>query len=798
MSHRLSAASQAKAPRISSLLRWLVVALAAAFAAAIAPGTPSPRPVPALAGVPANFTVDSNADGGDASPGDLICDTGDLFPGTECTLRAAIEEVNAGLGLGDAINFSIVGSTTIVVTQSLPYIQQPVTIDGTTQCASPPCVRLGAEPFVFGYGLVLEGGTSTVKGMMIGGGFYGAILLQVADGNTVTGNHIGSTSSGDAFGNILGIVVGQTSANNTIGGSTAATRNVISGNNGDGLLIESSGNSITGNYIGTDVSGTVDIGNVGNGIMINTANGNTIGSASAPNVISGNDSNGVSITGNQNVVRNNNIGLNAAQTAGLGNSQNGIIISSGTANIIGGDGAYQVVSGNGGDGVQLTGSATANTEVRSNLIGLNGAGAAAIANGGNGVRILAGAHDNNVGTAVNAISGNTGHGVLIEGASTINNVIYNSRIGTDLIGAVDIGNGGSGIHVSGTGANRIGGDNSIFWPVISGNQAYGIAIVNSTGVVIWGTYTGTDAAGAADLGNTLSGVLVMASTNTRVGGATAGKRSIISGNDLYGVYLVGSITTTTHIEGNYIGLNAAGTATLPNGTAGILMSSGGAINNTVGGTLADQRNVISGHSYAGVWMTGGATSNTVQGNYIGTNATGTAALGNGTGVFLENTASGNAVGGTAAGAGNLVSGNSGHGIFLASDGNTVHGNRIGTDAAGTAPLGNGTGIFAVSASNTIGGTAAGASNTIAYNGFDGVQTNGAGATGNAIRGNSIHHHNISGGLGIRNFAGGNAELPPPAFTSIAAGTVTGTACADCTVDVYSEPAMKALSTTDQP
>jgi hypothetical protein len=144
--------------------------------------------------------------------------------------------------------------------------------------------------------------------------------------------------------------------------------------------------------------------------------------------------------------------------------------------------------------------------------------------------------------------------------------------------------------------------------------------------------------------------------------------------------------------------------------------------------------------------------NFVQGNYVGTNAAGTAALLNGQhGVYIHAATAGNTVGGSAA-ARNVLSGNGGQGVridYLGTTNNVVAGNFIGTDAAGTAGIPNGsTGVSITlnAANNTIGGVAADAGNLIAYNlGGDGISTGAAAGTGNAILGNAIHSNS---GLGI--------------------------------------------------
>jgi len=178
--------------------------------------------------------------------------------------------------------------------------------------------------------------------------------------------------------------------------------------------------------------------------------------------------------------------------------------------------------------------------------------------------------------------------------------------------------------------------------------------------------------------------------------------------------------------------------------------------------------------FPGVFVWGGR-NNTVAGNYIGSKASGDS-LGNGKGIWI--------------GAGdenvidrNVISGN-GDGVSISGgEGNIVAGNYIGTNAAGDAAIPNSVGVrlelFAEN--NTIGGTTAGMGNLIAYNSGAGVRVEDAGATGNTIRGNSIHSNDLKG---IQNWDGGNTELAPPAITGF--GSAMGTACPNCIIDVYSD------------
>ena len=128
------------------------------------------------------------------------------------------------------------------------------------------------------------------------------------------------------------------------------------------------------------------------------------------------------------------------------------------------------------------------------------------------------------------------------------------------------------------------------------------------------------------------------------------------------------------------------------------------------------------------------------------------------------------IGGTATGDGNIISANptAGIGLYADTTGALIENNLIGTDITGSIPLGNGNGIQidGGSSNNTIGGTAAGAGNTIAFSTGIGVDVDATAGTGNEIRLNSIFSNT---GLGID--LGGNgvtlnnsARTPAPTTT----------------------------------
>lgn len=191
------------------------------------------------------------------------------------------------------------------------------------------------------------------------------------------------------------------------------------------------------------------------------------------------------------------------------------------------------------------------------------------------------------------------------------------------------------------------------------------------------------------------------------------------------------------VEGNFIGTNPAGTAAAGSGV-GVLIAN--ADNNRVGRALPASRNLISGNPVAGIEIRGPGTFNIIEGNLIGTNASGTAALGNGTGVSCSVSVFSTTIGGLAAGAGNVISGNTASGIRFSGSSGEVSGNFIGTNAAGTGAIPNGNlGVLITASSNhsRIGGNLIPqARNVISANLNGGIRVEGA-SIGTSIEGNVI-------------------------------------------------------------
>ena len=265
-----------------------------------------------------------------------------------------------------------------------------------------------------------------------------------------------------------------------------------------------------------------------------------------------------------------------------------------------------------------------------------------------------------------------------------------------------------------------------------------IAVISTLadGNLITGNTIGTDALGSNPLPNHGSGIDADAPGNTI-------RNNLVSANREDGIRLVGTHAHGNLVTGNTVGLSKGGAAILGNGLEGVEV---GGPNNTIGGTAAGTRNVISGNGLRGVAITGvNTTGNLVEGNSIGTDFGARLRLRRETATresLVYSGASHNTIGGTATGAGNIISGNVGDGVFLAdsnTSANVVLGNRIGVNATGSSAMGNG-GFGVVireSPGNTIGGAIAGAGNIIGGNGEAGVRILGQGARGNVVQGNSI-------------------------------------------------------------
>ena len=476
------------------------------------------------------------------------------------SLRAAIIAAN-DRGGADTIVFNIPGPGVKVITPltALPEITESVIIDASTQpgYAGAPLIEIDGDNIGFQDGLVIAAGNSTVRGLAIGRFASNGIVLRSCNNNVIQGNYIGV----DATGNVQrpngssGILLSE-SSNNVIGGTSAAARNVISRNN-DGIAIFGSGNVVQGNFIGTNAAGTTAFVNNTGVHVFNTSN-NLIGgnSAGAGNLISGNAT-GISVTGPENTIQGNLIGTDVTGTKTLGNISG--ILAGGANLLIGG----------------LTPASR------------------------------------------NIISGNsTGVAIAGEGSK-----LQGNFIGTDITGTLALGNSFDGV-IAADGA-LIGGTVSGARNVIAGNGQSNISLSfngSIPGVTVQGNYIGTDVTGNRAISAfTISSGIAIAGLNNLIGGLVPEAQNVISGNAV-GIQFrsanVGSPQGNV-IQGNLIGLNAAGTAPLPNIQGGIEFRDGS--NNIVGGTQSGAANKIAFNRLFGVIVATNAFRNSIRGNSIFSN-----------------------------------------------------------------------------------------------------------------------------------------------------------------------------------
>lgn len=444
--------------------------------------------------------------------------------------------------------------------------------------------------------------------------------------------------------------------------------------------------------------------------------------------------------------------------------------------------------------------------------GLDAAGAGAAPNAFQGILIAAGASGNVIGGTNalqrNVISGNVQYGIFITDSNTSGNLVLGNYIGTDAAGSNAVPNGDSGIFIGNSASgNIIGSANPAGRNVISGNRQYGIWISNAVNNAVLGNYLGLNAGGEITLSNQFSGIGLYGGSQNVIGGAAPGDGNVLSGNFAYGIEIANPVAAGNYIEGNLIGLDAAGTNGIGNGIGfgGILLD-GGATGNIIGGTVPGARNVISGNNLAGVFFAGTTTSgNIVEGNYIGTDITGTRAVPNTlAGIYMPFGTPGNLIGGATAAAGNVISGNY-YGVYLANANtadNWFEGNNLGADATGANPLPNYEGfiIFSGATNNIIGLTPAGAGlgNQIAFNDWDGVDVGNPLApdpstAGISIRGNSIFA-NYNLGIDVINSAN-NLQAAPVItntfgyiYDTVIAGTLSSPPDRNYFIDFYRTPA----------
>ena len=649
--------------------------------------------------------------------------------------------------------------------------------------------------------LVLQTSNSTIRGFALHGSADEGLEIDgqtgFGDNNTIQGNWIGLDAQGNAVGNTEhGIAIAFAASGNMIGGAGLNEANVIAGNTFSGIFLRDTGtnkNVIQGNLIGVLSDGSTAAGNGRYGIELSTnVAGTLIGGTGAGegNVIRNSTLSGVSVISSStaNTLIGNQISANTQLGIDLGNDgatyNDSDDVDNGANGLLNFPALTNVVQNGANLDIDFSVDLIAGQyriEFFDNAGGLNGSGF------GEGQSLIGFANITATGAPgyemfSTTLTSVTPSNVLnVTTTATRSNATFTSFSGSSEFGPQFLG---AGVLVVDTTSDTSDGDTTSIASLLGDRGADGfislreaITATNNTtniggnndqirfniagagphtiqptstlpmiidSVTIDGT---TEPDFASTPVTVLDGSLAGAATRGLDINAASTIRGLAINQFFDGIYLEAGADNSV-IVGNHIGTNAAGTSDLGNTRHGIIISSG-STNNTIGGATAADRNVISGNDSNGINIQGTASGNVIIGNYIGTNAAGTGAIGNTTGgIQIQNNAVNNTIGGSASGQRNVISGNSVAGIILSGSGvtgTTIQGNYIGANATG-ASLGNasdGIQIDTNAFDNTIGGTAAGAGNLIAYNTNDGVSLRSG--TGNSILQNSIHSNT---GMGI--------------------------------------------------
>jgi hypothetical protein len=632
-------------------------------------------------------------------------------------------------------------------------------------------------------GIDCQTSNDTIAGNLISGGTTGILIDHTAapgSGPTIQGNKIGTDVTGtSAIPNSLdGIAVSLPGGSPTIGGTVTGEGNTIAFNGQHGIFVsQGSGRSISGNsifanglrgialFVNGDDKQTVNDPSDGDSGPNNLQNFPVLTSAAVGDTTT-------TVTGTLNSTPNTTFRVEffasqAADPSGFGEGQlfvgstNVTTDGNGDASFtfaVGGNLATQVIS------ATATNTATGDTsefsaafrDVQDFVVtNTNDGGPGSLrqaildANARPGADVIGfnipgtGAHTMHPDDAFPVITdpviidGYTQPGASPNTLAVGDNAVINIEIsGSSLVSDFDLFFlGCDGSTVRGLCINHVPQDAFVVGPGFVGPAGHN---------TIAGNFIGTDPTGSAFVGDNRTAVLLIAGTGNVIGGTAPADRNVMvgDGGGTSPVLFLGSGGAGgTKVQGNYIGLNAAGTAALtpPNSTtfSSVLVSNISS-GNLIGGSEPGAGNVIVGSTSSEIFLD--CPDNTVQGNFIGTNATGTAGLGGVIGIFHHGGANNTIVG-------NLISG-VGTGIFEnAGTANTViRGNKIGTDITGTTAIGNPHNGIVVNPGPfcTIGGPNAGDGNVIAFNGGAGVVISG-GPGSASILGNSIF---ANGGLGI--------------------------------------------------
>jgi titin len=507
------------------------------------------------------------------------------------SLRQAMLDNNATGPGPNVIDFAVPGAGVHVIrtASALPVVGVPAFIDGASQ---PGFVQVNAPQIVLDgtnaglvNGLELAANGCAVRGLVIDHFQNRGVWVQ-SSGDLLVANYVGTDATGTQAAANLGDDVFIAPTNGSITGNVVQN-NLISGSQQNGVYLSnaSSGTVLAGNLIGTDITGTRPLGNLF-GIFDVGSSGNRLGG----NVISGNQAIAALLGGSGEVIANNLIGTDATGTRAVPNGD-GVSLE-GTADML----IANVISGNRGGGVALQVQTSRNL-VLGNLVGVDLSGERPLGNSGNGIDVDA---STNGVVAGNTVAANAGDGIVLNGNLPVSgNVVVGNRVGTDASGTVALGNGGrAGVEFSLGASNNLLDAN-----LIAGNRMDGVYLHDSgdTGNRVQRNFIGLTTAGAP-LPNGLHGVEIAGAA----GGNTVFANAVLF-NRGHGIVLHDIGTSGEMVLGNNSSFNAG---------AGVLLANGAA-NNSIGGSGPGQGNTLAFNGQAGVWADGGVcTGELISGNAI--------------------------------------------------------------------------------------------------------------------------------------------------------------------------------------
>jgi parallel beta-helix repeat protein len=605
---------------------------------------------------------------------------------------------------------------------------------------------------LIGESFVTIGGTTSGAGNTISGNGESGIDLSPDANNPqflathvlIEGNWIGlkATGQGGAGNGFDGIAI-RGAASTTIGGTAAGSGNVIGSSAYNGINVQgasTTGTVIQGNIIGLAANGT-DPAPIGTPHLDSAITlGGTIGTLIQGNTLSESSGAGIFIEGGfGSIVQGNLIGTDTSGRLGRGNAGGGIALDATSLTLVGGPtpGERNIIAANKSYGILVynqDGGGGFGNVIAGNFVGLNATGLAALPND-EGV-VISDIPRTTVGLpgAANFIDGNSLDGIEVDGNAATATVIQNNVIGLGFDLSTIVSNNDGIVLSSVPGA-------LVQQNFISGNVLDGVDVngTDTAGTVIIQNHIGTDGTGTLARPNGFAGVQIDDAAGVTIGGLGANDRNIISGNGFIGIFIDGTNATSNVVEGNWVGLDTNGIKPLANKVYGVLIQAPGVL---VGGITPAARNVISGNGSYGVTLNGDARGDVVAGNWIGLDATGLKAAGNGVAGALIDTAAFNLIGGASAAWANVISGNGSAEVQIQvanSVDNVVEGNDLGTDAtlfnvASPAPYG----ILILNApGNEIGGATPGTGNLIVGHKIAGIDISDPNSFFNVVIGNLI-------------------------------------------------------------